>query len=659
MATTAKDPLNEIAYWKNQYESAKASGNTAGTTYAQNQAKQYYDQIGQSNPNEASSISGMSAEQLKQYRDQKAGTTNYGGTTPAPTTNTGGVQDTGNIEDPNAPSIGGIPPEFQKYLDAFNQQQSGQQSATDALMKQLMDIMNGQALNQQGLKDEADKAAAAQAQEQKAAYQRLIDSLINNQSAELEGVNSNLANSRQDLQDTSFQQYLQSRQGIANRGLAGSGLANAQDTQLLLSNGRQLASLGRDAQSKLSGIQANYGNKLADANAQLSGVNQNKISQDIYNQLFQQGSSALNDKAKIYADLIGKTIGYDKISAGDAAANQFKYDQLDVENKQFYDKLGADQKLDYEKMNQSDRQFYAKLDNDSRQFYDKLKTDYNIELTKVMGTDANGKPTLDYLKLAEEIRRNKADNQLGYDKLSADVANWTSQNNLDMARIGVSRDTLNQKISYDNAMIDKASASAQNASDKFVLDGLKAQLASSANVIKSKQAALKEGQTLAADDKDVANYNRIMDRISGLINPKGGDSGSTASSNNNSNNSGSSGSYSNYYKSAKFDSNDPKVKTAEKAISDAVKLNGMPPSWVKPIMELVARESSLDPTAANPSSSAKGLFQFLDGTRANYGGNKVDWNDPYQQSVAGVKYIMDRYGTPEKALAFWDKNHYY
>lgn len=73
----------------------------------------------------------------------------------------------------------------------------------------------------------------------------------------------------------------------------------------------------------------------------------------------------------------------------------------------------------------------------------------------------------------------------------------------------------------------------------------------------------------------------------------------------------------------------------------------------------MARESSFNPNAKNPKSTAKGLFQFLDGTRKNYGGNKVDWSDPYQQSLAGLKYIKDRYGTPEKALQFWDKNKWY
>lgn len=73
----------------------------------------------------------------------------------------------------------------------------------------------------------------------------------------------------------------------------------------------------------------------------------------------------------------------------------------------------------------------------------------------------------------------------------------------------------------------------------------------------------------------------------------------------------------------------------------------------------MARESSFNPNSKNAKSSAAGLFQFLDGTRKNYGGSKVDWSDPYQQSVYGIKYVVDRYGDPYKALQFWDKNNWY
>jgi hypothetical protein len=66
---------------------------------------------------------------------------------------------------------------------------------------------------------------------------------------------------------------------------------------------------------------------------------------------------------------------------------------------------------------------------------------------------------------------------------------------------------------------------------------------------------------------------------------------------------------------------------------------------------LVARESSWDPTAQNPTSTAFGLFQFLNRTWATVGARKT--SDPEGQIRAGLTYVERRYGTPCSAWAFW------
>lgn len=77
----------------------------------------------------------------------------------------------------------------------------------------------------------------------------------------------------------------------------------------------------------------------------------------------------------------------------------------------------------------------------------------------------------------------------------------------------------------------------------------------------------------------------------------------------------------------------------------------------KALHELVSRESSWNPNADNPTSSAYGLFQFLDSTRANYG---IGLNaGPKKQTRAGLKYILDRYGSPTKAIAHHDRMNWY
>lgn len=72
---------------------------------------------------------------------------------------------------------------------------------------------------------------------------------------------------------------------------------------------------------------------------------------------------------------------------------------------------------------------------------------------------------------------------------------------------------------------------------------------------------------------------------------------------------------------------------------------------------LVQKESSWNPNAANPTSTARGLFQFLAATRQQYG---LPWPaSPAQQINAGLQYISDRYGTPRAALDFHNRNNWY
>lgn len=75
------------------------------------------------------------------------------------------------------------------------------------------------------------------------------------------------------------------------------------------------------------------------------------------------------------------------------------------------------------------------------------------------------------------------------------------------------------------------------------------------------------------------------------------------------------------------------------------------------LVRLIQKESSWNPTADNPTSTAFGLFQFLDSTRAAYGIGMT--TNPRTQAVAGLNYIQDRYGSPAAALAFHNRNNWY
>jgi Transglycosylase SLT domain len=72
---------------------------------------------------------------------------------------------------------------------------------------------------------------------------------------------------------------------------------------------------------------------------------------------------------------------------------------------------------------------------------------------------------------------------------------------------------------------------------------------------------------------------------------------------------------------------------------------------------LVSHESGWRPTAQNPSSTAYGLFQFLNSTWATVGGHKT--SDPRLQAIYGGRYIRSRYHNPAGAWAFWLRHHSY
>jgi TP901 family phage tail tape measure protein len=71
---------------------------------------------------------------------------------------------------------------------------------------------------------------------------------------------------------------------------------------------------------------------------------------------------------------------------------------------------------------------------------------------------------------------------------------------------------------------------------------------------------------------------------------------------------------------------------------------------------LIAKESSWNPNAQNPTSTAYGLFQFLNSTWGGYGAKT---SDPRLQTEAGLKYIRDRYNDPIGAWAFHRSHNWY
>jgi hypothetical protein len=65
------------------------------------------------------------------------------------------------------------------------------------------------------------------------------------------------------------------------------------------------------------------------------------------------------------------------------------------------------------------------------------------------------------------------------------------------------------------------------------------------------------------------------------------------------------------------------------------------------------------PHADNPTSTAFGLGQLLLGNRILYLGRHYATTDCGRQLAAFRAYVRDRYGTAERAKAFWQANGWY
>lgn len=73
---------------------------------------------------------------------------------------------------------------------------------------------------------------------------------------------------------------------------------------------------------------------------------------------------------------------------------------------------------------------------------------------------------------------------------------------------------------------------------------------------------------------------------------------------------------------------------------------------------VISHESSWNLHATNPSSGAYGLGQALPGSKM--ASVASDWRtNPVTQLTWTLKYMNDRYGSPNAAWAFWQTHHWY
>jgi hypothetical protein len=98
---------------------------------------------------------------------------------------------------------------------------------------------------------------------------------------------------------------------------------------------------------------------------------------------------------------------------------------------------------------------------------------------------------------------------------------------------------------------------------------------------------------------------------------------------------------------------------SDAALTRAMALEGVPLSWQSGLRFIMAQESGGQVNVRNPVHSARGLFQL---TAANYHLNPNgagSFGNAVEEAQGGIRYIQQRYGTADNAVAFWQQHHWY
>jgi hypothetical protein len=437
-------------------------------------------------------------------------------------------------------------------------------------LNSILNLSDAEIQQLQGL---ANQQAKTQNDAQRNALDTLLSQANNTYNSNLTKINNDKTDAQQTLENQSFQDYLKSRQSIADRGLASSGLADDANTRLMLNRNQALASLMKQADAQTSDAKNNFDTTSNDINNKKSALNDASTAATIFQQLKQAAQDSKQKNAQMMLDW-NKWI----TPSGDTSMKT-----------------------------QSD-QVIANLNNQTKYQIANLNNNTQLQVA-----DMNNNTKLNIA--AQDIQQKMA---------ALNSSMWTAQ-----------QKTLASQAQSSYSTAAKILSMIPNAPDEKHANDLLSQY----------NQALSAGNN--AWQQAVNSANAPSYSTSGFNSGSGG-GGITQNLS-----PASAGSRS----QAIYKSSPQAYNNASSWISQALQKTGADSSWLSPMMEIAARESGYNPGAQNHTSTAYGLFQFLNGTWNGTGVSKT--SDPVAQSVAAVNYIKQRYGTAQNALAFWQRNGWY
>lgn len=276
----ANAAVNEVIYWKMEYDKAVAAGKPKSSlTWISQQAQNAYSQLDSATANQ---LKGMSASQAQSYYANGGGGssssgTGSGGRGPIETTSPNSPNDNYYNNDYGSPNYTGVSdnnlsgPNGLDNPDAFTMEKAQQMfkewqdAQANTQNNAMTDAMN------KYMEQQAESARQQNTQMQ-GQYTDLLNQAETGQANELQALDNTYTSAKGELEDKTFQDYLGARQTMANRGLAGSGLANDQDTRLLMANNKNLANINNNITSQKSAVTQRYGSNMDSIRNQLAAL---------------------------------------------------------------------------------------------------------------------------------------------------------------------------------------------------------------------------------------------------------------------------------------------------------------------------------------------------------------------------------------------------
>ncbi len=446
---------NQIVYLKQLYDQAAAAGKPKSSlTSIANKAQEQYGQL---DPTTATQLKGMNAQQaaawyqgFKDEQNQQMIAPAAGASGIRPTQNTQNTQVAQQPQDP--------------YADMMN----------NPLYQMMMQQMQGyeQQMAAYGQQQQEQQAYMQQMQSQN--YQNLIGQYQTAQGNDLAALDRQFEQSKSELADSSFQDYLRAQQQMANRGLAGSGLANDQDTRLLMANNKNLNNLQNSVLNQKASIQQQYQGQIGGIQQQLAAINFPSVaggsltSRDTgttsAGRMMAPNTTNLDYTMKMlelfqpYLDATVKDqMDYSRLSQKDQMdfmKDMMPYQQATVAEQMTaqnnYMKNMMENQLGYDKLGSEEKRFYDKLDVDSQFKVMELGQKHDLKMTELMGYDKNGNPTFAASKFVQEFDLNKwykeQSVQQGWSNIS--IKQFTAEQNAAQGweKVAVSQQNANTRI---------------------------------------------------------------------------------------------------------------------------------------------------------------------------------------------------------------------